>query len=383
MAIFVDAAYETYKPKTWLTYNDVLLLPQKSKFNSRNDPGLSLSTQLSDNLHLDIPIISANMDTVTGHEMSRAMSENGGMGILHRFYNSDEDYRNAISNSKRIKPAGANQPQVAFSVGCDAKWPEFTKSIIKEHNSWDAGQITNFAICVDVAHGHMQQAIDTVKKFKDIKTQFANDGVIMTIIAGNVVTPQGVADLALAGADVAKIGVGSAGVCSTRLVTGHGSPQLTAIMQCSEEARRLRYEVKRKIGIIADGGIRHSGDIVKALAAGADAVMLGQMLAGTEESPGDINSFQDGSRKKLYRGQSSKHFLKDAKKTNVAAEGIAVEIPYKGSVRDVLAEICGGIRSGFTYSGCGSIYELQRNAMFVEMTSSGWEESTTHITGIV
>jgi IMP dehydrogenase len=154
-------------------------------------------------------------------------------------------------------------------------------------------------------------------------------------------------------------------------------------MNCAKEAHRMGYELRRKIGIIADGGIRHSGDIVKALAIGADAVMLGQMLAGTEESPGDTNSFQDGSRKKLYRGQSSKHFLKDVNKTNVAAEGIAVEIPYKGSVKDVLAEICGGIRSGFTYSGVPTIYELQQNAQFIEITASGWEESNTHVIGIV
>jgi IMP dehydrogenase len=163
-------------------------------------------------------------------------------------------------------------------------------------------------------------------------------------------------------------------VCTTRIVTGHGVPQLSAIINARQA---LEIEGFPEVGIIADGGITNSGDIVKALAAGADAVMLGSILAGCDEAPGEIFTTKDGSFK-LYRGQSSKHFLKDIGKIGVAAEGESIEVRAKGPVSSILNELTGGVRSGLTYSGVGSIYDLQEKAVFIEISHHGWVESTPH-----
>lgn len=215
MATFVDSLYNSYTPNKWLTYNDVLLLPDKSPFNSRNDPSISLATELTNNLSLDIPIISANMDTVTGSEMCIKMREFGGMGILHRFHANDDIYKDEILKVVNASGAFTTTPQVAFSVGCDSKWIDFTKNLLKNK------YLISFVVCLDVAHGHMQQAIDTVKKFKTLKGEFVKNGIIMHIIAGNVVTPWGVRDLAEAGADVIKIGIGCF-IAGTEVVTTNG-----------------------------------------------------------------------------------------------------------------------------------------------------------------
>jgi IMP dehydrogenase len=354
---FENAAGEQYWPSSWLTFNDVLLKPQRSPFISRMDSHISLVSCLAEGVSLDIPFISANMDTVTGSKMAIEMSNLGGLGILHRFYPSLEDYKQEIMKVHNA----ANL--LAFSVGCGSKWILFAKEIIEQLNPKFP---TKAIICLDVAHGHMEQAIETVQALREIPN--------ITIMAGNVATPEGVLDLASAGAHCVKVGVGSGSVCTTRIVTGHGVPQLSAIISARQA---LEGEGLANVGIIADGGIRNGGDIVKAIAAGADAVMLGSMLAGCDETPGEIFTTKDGSFK-MYRGQSSRHFLKDIGKMGVAAEGESIEIKAKGSVKEVISELEGGIRSGLTYSGASDLYDLQNKAVFLEISHHGWVESTPH-----
>jgi IMP dehydrogenase len=354
---FENAIGERYSPSSWLTFNDVLLKPQRSPFKSRMDNSLSLTCHLSSNVSLDIPLISANMDTVTGSKMAQAMSKLGGLGILHRFYSSLEEYKQEIMKVYNT----ANF--LAFSVGCGSKWINFVKEVTDQLNPKFP---TKAIVCLDVAHGHMEQAIEAVQALKQIHN--------ITIIAGNVATPEGVLDLAVAGAGCVKVGVGSGSVCTTRVVTGHGVPQLSAIISARQV---LDSEGLSGVGIIADGGIRNSGDIIKAIAAGADAVMLGSMLAGCDETPGEIFTIKEGSFK-MYRGQSSKHFYKDIGKMGVAAEGESIEITAKGPVKDVISELLGGLRSGLTYSGASDLYDLQSKAVFLEISHHGWVESTPH-----
>lgn len=354
--IFTKPSGDQYLSDKWLTFNDVLLMPKYSILESRNDSKIDLSTTLGEHLKLQIPIISANMDTITGFDMYCEMQNLGGLGILHRFHGSDENYMKEIN---RVSP----YPIIAFSIGLDDKWIGFSEKIIQQYPD------KNIVICIDVAHGHMQKTAEMSAKISDLKLKYKNSKI--TIIAGNVATEKGAYFLFNNGADVAKVGIGPGGICSTRMITGHGIPQLSAISSCRN--------AKNCKSIIADGGIRQCGDIVKALAAGANAVMLGGMLSGTDETPGNITEFPDGKKSKLYRGQSSRHFLNDIEKTNVAAEGVSVQVKAKGPVKNIISELAGGIRSGFTYSGVCSIEELQKNALFVEITQNGWNESTTHI----
>jgi len=354
---FENAAGEQYWPSSWLTFNDVLLKPQRSPFKSRMDSRISLISHLAEGVSLDIPFISANMDTVTGSKMAKEMSELGGLGILHRFYPSLDEYK------KEIEKVHKSCSYTAFSVGCGNKWIEFANDIVEKLNSEFPSKMI---ICLDVAHGHMEQAIETVTELAKLER--------VCVIAGNVATPEGVIDLAAAGAHCVKVGVGSGSVCTTRIVTGHGVPQLSAIISARQA---LEGEGFSNVGIIADGGIRNGGDIIKAIAAGADAVMLGSMLAGCDETPGEIFTTKDGSFK-MYRGQSSKHFLKDIGKMGVAAEGESIEIKAKGSVKEVISELAGGIRSGLTYSGASDLYDLQSKAVFLEISHHGWVESTPH-----
>lgn len=368
---FVDANGDSYKPSRWLTFNDVLLRPQRSRFNSRNDNSISMKTRVCDDFYIDVPLISANMDTVTGEDMAVMMSIFGGLGILHRFYKSKEEYIQAIRNTKNRSAQwkGYTDPVLAFSVGCGEKWVDFTKEVV------DILGLKRFIICIDVAHGHMNQSIETVAMFYKLKQELKNNNITMGIIAGNIATSEAAEDLIKAGADSLKIGIGNGGICSTRLVTGHGVPQLSAIMDIKQHIKTF-YD--NSITMISDGGIKHSGDIVKAISAGADTVMMGSLLAGTSCSAGDLISLPDGSKRKIYRGQSSRSFLNDVGKKDVAAEGVCIEIAYKGETEDILKEIIGGIRSGMTYSGAGSLEEMREAAEFMEISNNAWIESTPH-----
>ncbi len=329
-----------------LTFDDVLIMPKKSEVKSRKDP--SLRSRLTKNIFLETPIISANMDTVTESKMAIAMHQFGGLGILHRFMNVDLQVQEVMA----LKNVGAQI--IAASIGVNGDFKERAEALVK------AG--VNL-VTIDIAHGHSIQMMDTLKWLKDTYPQ-------LQVIAGNLATPDAAIDLIEAGADAIKVGIGPGSMCTTRIITGCGVPQLTAIALCAEAA--ASYNVP----VIADGGIRTSGDMVKAFAAGANTIMLGSMLSGTIETPGDIVN-----GKKQYRGMASKKAQvswRGDMPLGMAPEGESTYVTVKGHVSDVLHELCGGIRSGMTYMNATTIDEMKEKALFMEMSSNGISESKAH-----
>lgn len=332
-----------------LTFDDVLLIPNYNGIRSRQD--VTTERKMGEK-SFSIPIISSNMDTITGIEMANAMTALGGLGILHRFMSIEQnlvEFGNATDKSK-----------VGVSIGVGDAGLERAQALID-----NGAEI----ICVDVAHGHAKLVNQTVRNLR----QLYKDNII--IIAGNVATYAGADYLAAAGADVIKVGIGGGSVCTTRIKTGFGVPQLTAIMMCRQVDRLL----------IADGGIRTPGDAVKALAAGADFVMLGGMLAGTTETPGETKVRKISEDKevavKIFRGMASREAQEDFMGSMgewKTAEGIAVEVPLKGSAMDIIRDVMGGIRSGMTYCGAATIKDLQRKAQFMTITPAGAKESVAH-----
>ncbi len=332
-----------------LTFDDVLLMPKHSEMNSRTAP--QLGTQVTKNFALKIPVISSNMDTITESEMALKMAELGGLGILHRFMTPDDQVKQVKLIRDKIRALGL---PVAASIG------------VKEEGMRRADMLADAGVdifTIDIAHGDsvmMYETLDYVKK-KYPK---------IDVIAGNTAMPEGVRGLIEHGADCVKVGIGPGSMCTTRIITGCGVPQLTAVSMCVMEAS------KHKIPIIADGGIKTSGDIVKAFAAGAQTVMLGSMLSGCLETPGEI----EGGRKR-YRGMASKDaqvsWRGDLPK-GMAAEGESRWVACKGSVENIVHELCGGIRSGMTYLNATTISEIHKNARFMEMTASGMMESKPH-----
>ena len=332
-----------------LTYDDVLLVPQYSDIKSRKE--VDIGNGLDDNIHLELPVISSPMDTVTGDEMAVYMSHAGGMGVVHRYNTPNEQ----IEIVKQVRAATSSRT-VAAAVGvtCD-----YLKRAV---NLFDVGANV---ICIDVAHGHHVLVENAIKS---IRKELGNS---VHIMAGNVATQEGYEALADWGADSVRCNVGGGSICSTRIQTGHGMPGLQTIFDCAKSDRMTR--------IIADGGIRTSGDIVKALAAGADFVMLGSMLAGTEQSPGFVIEDTNGLQYKIYRGMASKEAQVHWRGKYSSNEGISTRIPFKGSVEDVLIDIKNGITSGFSYSGARTIEQLWGKAEFVRQTNAGLGESKTHI----
>ena len=259
------------------------------------------------------------------------------------------------------------RPLVGAAVGVKGDFLERTEALLESGTD---------AIVVDIAHGHSENAISTVK---NIKKAFPD----CELIAGNVATAQGTEDLIKAGVDAVKVGVGSGSICITRVITGSGVPQLTAVLDCAEIGK------KYDIPIISDGGTRTSGDATKALAAGASSVMLGSMLGGTDESPGSTIS-KNGKRYKIYRGMASLAAARGRKSketglvdlgddlNDYVAEGVEAFVPYKGSVTDILTQITGGIRSGLSYCGGHTIQQMQQNAEFIKMSGAGFAESKPH-----
>lgn len=473
--------WESKFAKEGLTFDDVLLIPAKSEVLPRD---VSLKVQLAKNLNLNIPLISAGMDTVTEAEMAIAIARQGGLGIIHKnmsieqqaeqvdkvkrsesgvitdpFFltpehqvfdaehlmgkyrisgvpivnNNDEqklvgiltnrDLRFIEDFSIKISDVMTKENLVTAPVGTTLEEAEkilqrykieklplinddgvlkglitikdIEKVIEFPHSAKDAqGRllvgaavgVTNDAlkrvemliksnvdvVVIDTAHGHSQGVLDGIK---DIRRAFPD----LTIIAGNVATAEGTRSLIEAGADIVKVGIGPGSICTTRVVAGVGVPQITAVYDCATEAR------KHGKSIIADGGIKYSGDIVKALAAGGHAVMLGSLLAGVSESPGETEIFQ-GRRFKVYRGMGSvaamekgskdRYFQEDNKK--FVPEGIEGRLPYKGPLSDTIYQLVGGIRSGMGYCGTKDLYELRENAQFVKMTGAGLRESHPH-----
>lgn len=373
-----------------LTFDDVLLVPQRSSIRSRRD--ISLETQLTKRLHLGMPIVSANMDTVTETEMAAAMAVMGGAGIIHRFLSVDVQAE-MVSRAK-AKAAAAIEAMAAngngsgrASVAVVRRSPIVGAAVGTDHDAIDRSAALVAAgadvLVLDIAHGHADHAIETVRQ---LKAAFPRTEVI----AGNVATRAGAEELVAAGADAIKVGVGPGGVCTTRLVAGVGVPQLTAIADCAH----LVDTEGNLVPVIADGGIRYSGDIAKALAAGASSVMIGSLFAGTTESPGEVEQSSRGLVKRV-RGMASFEALEaraarsgahadaDASEEYFeqrAAEGVEGTVPYQGKVGRVVGRLLGGVRSGMSYSNARSIPELWDNAQFIQVTNNGVRENKPHAT---
>ena len=333
-------------PEVALTFDDVLLVPTKSTMRSRRDP--ILSTRITKKITKALPVISANMDTITEKEMVIAMDQMGGFGILHRFMSIEDQ----IAQVKFILESGVK---------------EFSASIGVQEQDWERAEaLVDHGVpvlTVDIAHGHSLAMLEVIEKIK-------NKWSHIEVIAGNVATPHGTTDLINAGADAIKVGIGPGSMCTTRVITGCGMPQLTAVAMCSLEADKF------DIPVIADGGIKTSGDIVKALSSGACSVMLGSLLSGTLETPGAIEKGH-----KLYRGMASKSAQaswRGGVPKGMAAEGESTKIPVKGPVSQVVEELMGGLRSGMTYLNATTIAEIRDNAQFMRMTSAGFSESRAH-----
>lgn len=339
------------------TYDDVLLVPRRSRVKTRSE--VSLKTRLSRNVLLDIPIVASNMDTVCESEMAIALGRLGGIGIIHRFMPT---LTHALEVEK-VKLADADL-YVGAAIGTSLDMSERAKACAA------AGADV---LVLDIAHGHANHAIEGVKRLKD---EFPE----VDLVAGNVATQQGAADLAAAGADAIKVGVGPGGVCTTRLVAGVGVPQLTALEGALEGAG--------DVPVMADGGIRSAGDIAKALAVGASSVMIGSLFAGTKESPGEMEHSSKGLVKRIRgmasreaaEGRAERHGgeLDDEYFEHRAPEGVAGLVPYKGEVVKVVAGLLGGVKSAMSYLDATDLAEFRGNASFMRVTAAGLAENYPH-----
>ncbi len=353
------------------TFDDVLLVPAYSEVTPNE---VRLNTKLSRNINLNIPIISAAMDTVTESDMSIALALQGGIGIIHKNLSIEQqatevrkvkhyvfdkaDFINANIDSASTLIVGA-------AIGVSADLEARAQALA------DAG-VNVFVL--DSAHGHSKGIIDAVKFIKK-----NHPGI--DIIAGNIVTAAGAQALVDAGADAVKIGVGPGAICTTRVVAGVGVPQLTAVNDVYEQLKNT------DIGIIADGGIKFSGDVAKAIAVGAHSVMLGRMLAGTDEAPGQIITKNEkkfksyvgmGSMAAMERGSKDRYFQQDKSKNKLVPEGIEAIVDYKGAVERIIFQLTGGLRSGMGYCGAKDIETMRHNAKLVKISSAGLTESHPH-----
>ncbi len=365
--------WETKFAKKGLTFDDVLLIPAESHVLPNE---VKLDTKLAPNLQLHIPLISAGMDTVTEGNMAIAMAENGGLGVIHKNLSIEvqvEEVKKAKGKTvdpNLPHPAVDDQGRLlaAAAVGVTSDTFERAESLL------EAGAD---AIVIDTAHGH---SAGVLRKIKEIREHFPN----ATLIAGNVATGEGTAALFDAGVDVVKVGIGPGSICTTRIVAGVGVPQITAIYDAASVAQKHGKK------IIADGGIKYSGDVVKALAAGGNAVMLGSMFSGTTEAPGTIFT-NEGKQFKSYRGMGSvgamsqqhgssdRYFQGGVNEANkLVPEGVEALVPYKGDVSNIIYQIDGGLRAGMGYVGAGTIEELIENSQFVQITNAGLRESHPH-----
>src|ERR671935_70009 len=417
----MDSA-DTCVPPLALTYDDVLLVPCRSGVASRRD--VDTSTRLTRELRLKIPIVAANMDTVTEARMARAMAREGGMGVIHRFMPIEQEAAE-VRRVKRPEEASGGRHLHTIAPSLEA-----ARSILHEHRleklplvdeegrlrglitardvlrlaehpqaardgqgrlvvGAAIGAVGDYleraeallaadvdVLVVDIAHGHSEHALNATRR---VKGAFPH----VQLIAGNVATAAGTRDLAEAGADGIKVGVGPGAACSTRIVAGVGVPQFTALLECVAAAREL------DVPIVADGGIRNSGDLTKALAAGAESVMIGSLLAGTEESPGRT-VLRNGVRFKVYRGMASAGAAESRRQRETSEDmldelaaavvpgGVEAVVPDRGSAADVLYQQGGGLRSGMSYLNARTLADLRKNARFVRMTDAGRAESQPH-----
>lgn len=343
----------SYSIRDGLTYDDVLLVPQYSEIKSRSEIDVSVNLN---NFKYKHPIVVANMKTVIGLEMATTIIQSGGLAILHRFMPLQEQL-DIISNL--INRFGNNN--IAVSVGVQQEDKDNISAFLK----------TGIKIfCIDIAHGDSKHCVDMIKHIKKI-----NNNVL--VIAGNVATGTAAARLWRAGADVCKVGVGPGALCTTRIETGNGVPQLSALIEVAQvrddmnELERTRPDnnlPRRTYYIISDGGLKAAGDIVKSLCF-ADMVMIGQLFAGTDQAPGDKIEI-NGRFYKSYVG-SSTH-----KTSHV--EGVAAMVPYRGCAENVLIKLLEGIKSGCSYQGVNNLIDLKESPQFVKITGAGLKESHPH-----
>ncbi len=342
--------------KESLTFDDVLLLPQYSDvLPSETD----VSLKLTNKINLGVPFLSSAMDTVTESTMAIAIAKAGGIGIVHRNLNIKQQTKEIIKVKKKQLFVGA-------AVGTNKEDIDRAKSLIA--NGCDL-------IVIDTAHGHSKKVLKTLSKLKKIDSS-------IPFCVGNIATGEAAKKLYNSGADIIKIGIGPGSICTTRMVAGIGVPQISAILDVKNALKN------KKIKIISDGGIKFSGDIAKALAAGADAIMMGSIFAGTDESPGKKFKFK-GKFYKQYRGMGSigamssgsanRYFQKNFKdKSKFVPEGVEGRVEYKGSVSKIIYQLKGGLRSSMGYIGARNLGQITKNAKFIKITKAGFYESMVH-----
>ncbi|MFZ9835286.1 MAG: IMP dehydrogenase [Holophagaceae bacterium] len=358
-----------------LTFDDVLLVPGYSETHPNS---IDLSTRLTKGIKLNIPLISAAMDTVTESRLAIAIARMGGVGVIHKNLSIEEQCleikkvktQETPSTSKEVEHHSSNFDQrgrllVGAALGVNPELMERAEALVSHEVDF---------FCLDSSHGH---SLGVIQSIKDLKKRFPS----VPLLAGNVATYEGAKALIEAGADCIKIGIGPGSICTTRIVTGAGMPQLTAIAEASRACR------EKQIPCIADGGIKCSGDISKAIAAGADSVMLGGLFAGTEESPGDTITFE-GRTYKSYRGMGSlaamkagskdRYFQENAELNKLVPEGIEGQVPFKGKLEDVVIQLVGGLRAGMGLSGSSNVQDFIMHSQFVQITNAGLKESHAH-----
>ena len=342
--------------KEALTFDDILMLPRYSNILPTNT---NISLNLTNKIKLKVPFFSSAMDTVTESNMAIAMAKAGGIGIIHRNFKIKKQ-------SNEIKKVKNKHLLVGAAIGTNREDLDRAKSLLD--NGVDI-------IVIDTAHGHSEKVLNVLSKLKKINSK-------IPICVGNIATGEAAKKLYNCGADIIKVGIGPGSICTTRMVAGIGVPQISAIIEVKKVLN------KKKIKIISDGGIKFSGDIAKALAAGADAIMMGSIFAGTDESPGKKFRVK-GKIYKQYRGMGSigamssgsanRYFQKNFKdKSKFVPEGVEGRVEYKGSVSKIVYQLQGGLRSSMGYIGAKNLNEIKKKAKFIKITKAGFYESMVH-----
>jgi len=342
--------------KEALTFDDILMLPRYSNILPANT---NISLDLTNKIKLKVPFFSSAMDTVTESNMAIAMAKAGGIGIIHRNF----EIKKQSNEIKKVKKKGL---LVGAAIGTNREDLDRAKSLLA--NGVDI-------IVIDTAHGHSEKVLNVLSKLKKINSK-------IPICVGNVATGEAAKKLYNCGADIIKVGIGPGSICTTRMVAGIGVPQISAIIEVKKVLN------KKKIKIISDGGIKFSGDIAKALAAGADAIMMGSIFAGTDESPGKKFKVKEkiykqyrgmGSIGAMSSGSANRYFQKNYKdKSKFVPEGVEGRVEYKGSVSKIIYQLQGGLRSSMGYIGAKNLNEIKKKAKFIKITKAGFYESMVH-----
>lgn len=342
-----------YSKKEKLCFDDVLLVPQHSNIVTRKDVNLSTTIGRGNKARgMSIPVIAAPMDTVCEWQMAVKLRQLGGLGIIHRYMSIEEQLF-------QLRMINGHKVIAGFAIGATGDYLQRSSLLAQE------GATT---FLVDTANGHSELVVNAIKQLK------LNLGNKVHIMAGNVSTKEGFKRLADVGADSIRVGIGGGSVCTTRIVTGHGMPTLASVMEIFELSSAYK-----ETSIIADGGIKNSGDAAKALAAGADAVMLGSYLAGTDESPGNVVINSDGMFKE-FRGMASREAQFEGRGSVSVVEGVSTLIKHKGKLEDVLNEFSGGLRSALSYTGVNNLKDFKEESEYIRVTYSALGENIPHAT---